>query len=95
MRRDLQLTGHDLTPRDFYQVVRENRRVKLSPHARHAMTQSRKLVEKMMRGKEAVYGVTTGVGSLSTERIEPAQARELQLNEIGRASCRERVFITV
>ena len=48
MPRDLQLTGHDLTPRDFYQVVRENRRVKLSPQARHAMTQSLKLVEKIM-----------------------------------------------
>ena len=60
MLRNLQLTGHDLTPRDFYQVVRENRRVKLSPQARHAMTQSRKLVEKIMQGKEAVYGVTTG-----------------------------------
>ena len=87
MARDLQLTGHDLTPHDFYQVVREDRCVKLSPQARHAMTQSRKLVEKIMQGKEAVYGVTTGVGSLSTERIEPAQARELQLNVVRSHAC--------
>ena len=51
MPRDLQLTGHDLTRRDFYQVVLENRPVELSPRARHAMTQSRKLVEKIMAGK--------------------------------------------
>jgi histidine ammonia-lyase len=85
--RDLQLTGHSLTRRDFYQVVLERRRVKLSPQARHAMTQSRKLVENLMRGKEAVYGVTTGVGSLSTERIEPEQARQLQLNVVRSHAC--------
>jgi histidine ammonia-lyase len=51
------------------------------------MTQSRQLIEKVMRGKEAVYGVTTGVGSLSTERIEPAQARELQLNVVRSHAC--------
>jgi histidine ammonia-lyase len=87
MPRDLQLTGHDLTRRDFYQVVLENRPVELSPRARHAMTQSRKLVEKIMAGKEAVYGVTTGVGSLSTVRIEPVQARELQLNVVRSHAC--------
>ena len=87
MARDLQLTGHDLTRRDFYQVVLENRRVKLSPRARQAMKQSRELVEKIIQGKEVVYGVTTGVGSLSTERIEPAQARELQLNVVRSHAC--------
>ena len=87
MARDLQLTGHDLTRRDFYQVALENRRVQLSPRARHAMTRSRKLVEKIMQGKEVVYGVTTGVGSLSTERIEPAQAQELQLNVVRSHAC--------
>jgi len=87
MARDLHLTGHDLTPVDFYQVALQNRRVGLSPRARQAMTQSRKLVEGIMDGKEAVYGVTTGVGSLSTERIEPAQARELQLNLVRSHAC--------
>lgn len=87
MARDLQLTGHDLTRRDFYQVVLENRRVRISPRARRAMTQSRQLVEKIMREREVVYGVTTGVGSLSTERIEPAQARELQLNVVRSHAC--------
>ena len=87
MARDLQLNGNNLTRRDFHQVVLENRGVELSPHARHAMTRSRKLVEKMIQGKEAIYGVTTGVGSLSTERIEAAQARELQLNVVRSHAC--------
>ena len=60
MARDLQLTGHDLTPHDFYQVVREDRCVKLSPQARHAMTQSRKLVEKIMQGKRPFTALRPG-----------------------------------
>jgi len=71
MPRDLQLTGHNLTRRDFCQVVLDNRRVRLSPRARQAMTQSRKLVEKIIGGKEAVYGVTTGVGSLPRNALSP------------------------
>lgn len=83
----LQLTGHSLTRRDFHQVVLENRRVRLSPEARGAMMQSRRFIEKIIRGREVVYGVTTGVGSLSTEHIEPAQARELQLNVVRSHAC--------
>ena len=87
MPRPLLLTGHSLTRRDFYQVVLEDRLVRLSPRARRAMTQSRRFVEKIIRGREVVYGVTTGVGSLSTEHIEPAQARELQLNVVRSHAC--------
>jgi histidine ammonia-lyase len=87
MPAPVQLTGHSLTRRDFYQVVLEDRLVRLSPRARRAMTQSRRFVEKIIRGREVVYGVTTGVGSLSTEHIEPAQARELQLNVVRSHAC--------
>src|SRR5437762_3309336 len=41
----------------------------------------------MVREKNVVYGVTTGVGSLSTERIDPAQARRLQLNIVRSHAC--------
>lgn len=87
MPHDVLLTGRNLTLGEFAEVVLEHRHVRLSPRARHAMTQSRRLIEKMIEGKEVVYGVTTGVGSLSTERIEPAQARELQLNVVRSHAC--------
>jgi len=87
MSGPVQLTGRSLTRREFYQVVLENRRVRLSTRARRAMSESRRFVEKIIRGREVVYGVTTGVGSLSTERIEPAQARELQLNVVRSHAC--------
>ncbi len=87
MPRPILLTGKDLTRPEFYEVVFDGRRVALHPRARRAMQRSRVLVEKLIARKEVVYGVTTGVGSLSTERIEPAEARRLQLNIVRSHAC--------
>jgi len=87
MPTTLLLTGSNLSRRDFYEVVLENRRVALAPRARRAMRRSRALVERVIAEKQVVYGVTTGVGSLATERIEPEQARQLQLNVIRSHAC--------
>src|SRR6516225_3241168 len=87
MPRTLLLTGRDLTHQDVAAVVLEGLRVGLHPQARQAMAASRRVVERMIRERRAVYAVTTGVGSLSTEHIEPAQARELQLNVVRSHAC--------
>lgn len=87
MAGTLLLTGHNLRRQDFYEVVLEGRRVALHPRARRAMAESRALVEKMIARKQVVYGVTTGVGSLSTERIEPEKVRKLQLNVVRSHAC--------
>jgi histidine ammonia-lyase len=83
----LLLTGLNLTRNDFYEVVLKNRRVALHPRARRAMARSRAVVEKVIVEKRVVYAVTTGVGSLSTERIEPDKARQLQLNIVRSHAC--------
>ena len=87
MPRTLQLTGSTLTRQDFERVVLQGRRVRLHPRARSAMKRSRALVERLIAEKKTVYGVTTGFGALSTERIEPAQAKQLQLNLIRSHAC--------
>lgn len=87
MAQTLLLTGRDLTRQDFADVVLGGRRVGLHPSARRAMTVSRRVVEHAIRDKRVVYGVTTGVGSLSTQHIEPAQARQLQLNVLRSHCC--------
>ena len=76
MPRTILLNGRRLTRTDFHAVVLENHRVGLSPRARLGMQRSRALVEKLIAEKQVVYGVTTGVGSLSTERIDPAKVRD-------------------
>jgi histidine ammonia-lyase len=87
MPRTLLLTGNDLTRRDFYQVAYQNHRVALAPKARGVMARSRSLVERMIAEKRPVYGLTTGVGSLSTVRIDPSQTRQLQLNIVRSHAC--------
>jgi histidine ammonia-lyase len=85
--RRLLLTGRDLTRQDFADVVLRGRPVGLHPGARKAMTASRRVVERAIRERRVVYAVTTGVGSLSTEHIDPAQARQLQLNVVRSHCC--------
>ncbi len=87
MPRSVQLSGRNLTRSEFYAVVYEGRKAGLYPSARRAMKRTRALIEEMIREKKVVYGVTTGVGSLSTERIDPAQARRLQLNIVRSHAC--------
>ena len=87
MPRTILLDGLHLTRRDFSAVVLENRPVALSPRARKKMQESRAYVEKIIVEKQVVYGVTTGVGSLSTEHIDPHVARELQLNVVRSHAC--------
>src|SRR5579863_5647700 len=87
MPRTLLLTGRDLTRDEFYEVALAGRRVALDPRARRRMDSSRRLVERLIASKQVVYGVTTGVGSLSTERIEPEKARQLQLNVVRSHAC--------
>jgi len=81
------LDGLRLTRRDFYAVVLEGRQVALARRAHLAMRRSRALVEKLIAEKQVVYGVTTGVGSLSTEHIPPDHARALQLNVVRSHAC--------
>jgi histidine ammonia-lyase len=83
----IHIEGQRLTRHDFHAVVLGNHRVGLSPRARVAMRKSRAWVEKIIAEKQLVYGVTTGVGSLSTEHIPPAAARELQLNVVRSHAC--------
>ena len=87
MSRSLFLNGRDLTRRDFAEVVLGGRLVSLHPSARRAMIASRRVVERAIREKRVVYAVTTGVGSLSSEHIDPAQARDLQLNVVRSHCC--------
>jgi len=87
MPRPVQLTGRTLTRREFEDVAFRGRRIALAPTARRAMAASRAVIERMIRDGEVVYGVTTGVGSLSTARIQPAEARRLQLNIVRSHAC--------
>jgi histidine ammonia-lyase len=74
----VELTGRDLTLQDVGAVARAGVRATLSPEALPEMESSRQTVLDLIAAGEAVYGVNTGFGDLSSERIDAAQTRGLQ-----------------
>src|SRR5690348_16033184 len=76
----LALDGASLDLAAFLAVVRRGRPVELAPEARVRVVAARDAVDRAVAEGRALYGVTTGFGSLS-DRVSPAaQARELQIS---------------
>lgn len=73
------LSGTDLTESDVVAVARHDAPASLAPDARTAMAASAALVDGFVASGEAVYGVTTGFGSLANTRIPAERTAELQL----------------
>jgi histidine ammonia-lyase len=76
----LTLDGSALSPAQVEDVARRGDPVALSPAAAQRMQASRAVVESHLTDGQAHYGINTGFGSLSRQRIEPAQLRDLQRN---------------
>ncbi len=87
MPHPLSITGNTLTLEQFKQVVFEDRPVCLHPAARNHMERSLQLVQQVAQGEEPVYGVNTGFGKLSDQRIPHEEIRQLQLNLIRSHAC--------
>src|SRR5690349_1533400 len=79
-RSPLLITGKDLTPTDFYDVVFARRSVTLSPKAARAMQSARNVIRRVLTRRDPVYGVTTGFGKLADQRISHSDIAQLQLN---------------
>ncbi len=85
MTTTLELSGAPGTPLTVEQVravARDGARVELGREARGAISASREALEGAMRGGAAIYGVNTGFGSLSRQRIPADRIREMQRNLI-------------
>jgi histidine ammonia-lyase len=74
------LDGRSLTIADVEAVARGGRAVSLAPEARVRMLQAHDHVDRIVRDREVVYGVTTGFGKLSEVAIPPERLAELQVN---------------
>ncbi len=74
------LDGSPLSIAQVAAVARNAAPVEISPGALESMQASASIVEGVAEGNEAVYGINTGFGSLSKERIDPESNRSLQLN---------------
>ena len=63
---------------DVVAVARRGARVALSSPARDAITRSAAIVEALAERDDAVYGISTGFGSLATTVIPAGRREELQ-----------------
>jgi histidine ammonia-lyase len=62
-------------------------KVGLSPGARSRMLASRRVIERIVRGRAPVYGVNTGFGRLSSIAIDTKRLMELQVNLVRSHCC--------
>ena len=76
----IQLTGHDLTLDDVWEIAHRRSGCQVPAAARRRMRQSRALVEKLAAQPRAIYGINTGFGPLSGTRVSPDDLARHQLN---------------
>ena len=74
------LDGRSLTLAEVEAVARGDARVSLAADARARMLRANEHVDRIVRDREVVYGVTTGFGKLSEVAIPPERLAELQVN---------------
>ena len=76
----LRLTGRDLVLSDLRAVAERRVRVVLAPAARRALAASRRVVDRAVRRRDRVYGLTTGFGLFADVAISPDEIEALQRN---------------
>ncbi|HSB85675.1 MAG TPA: histidine ammonia-lyase, partial [Ilumatobacteraceae bacterium] len=75
---DVVLGPNGMRFEDVIRVARRGARVSLDAGARDAITRSAAIVEQLADRDDAVYGISTGFGSLATTVIPPERREELQ-----------------
>ena len=80
--KPLVLTSGSLAMADALDVIRNHRPVTLGPDALSAINKAQASVEDLTHQTEPTYGVNTGFGSLSRNRIEKEDLQQLQTNLI-------------
>ena len=74
------LDGGPLAGPQVVQVARKGLQVEISPLAVELMESAREIVSGKVSSDDAIYGINTGFGALSTTRIPDEKLAELQLN---------------
>jgi len=82
MKKTILIDGENLTIDDVISVARNNAKVEITPKAKAKVNRSRQLLERLVKEKKVVYGVTTGFGAFGNITVPIEKIRELQSNLI-------------
>ena len=74
------IDGGPLRLEDVVAVAERTAGVEVHPNLASRMAPSLELIERALKERQTIYGVTTGFGALSNTRIEPEEAEELQVH---------------
>jgi len=78
----LLIDGNKLKIKDVVQVARHGEKVGLAEHAHQSMAQSQAWVSAIVESAKPVYGINTGFGIFSDQRISPNDFKTLSRNLI-------------
>jgi len=81
------LDGSHLTIEDVVSVARKRESANLSEEAKIKMKESEQTIMDLLHSHKTIYGVNTGFGSLSTDRINEDDVESLQINLLRSHSC--------
>ena len=76
--RHISINGRELTLEELAAVAHQRAPCRLAPQAREAVRAGRECIAELLGRGLPIYGVNTGFGDLSRERIPAGQASELQ-----------------
>jgi histidine ammonia-lyase len=78
----------NLTLADIAAIINEDKKLELSPEARHRISSCRQYLDAKMNDREAVfYGINTGFGSLCNTQISHDELEQLQYNLLRSHAC--------
>lgn len=84
---EILIDGQNLDLDMFIEVVRNNKKIKLSEQSIKNINNSRALVDRYVDEEKVVYGITTGFGKFSDVIISKQDTKKLQKNLIISHSC--------
>ncbi|XP_073506789.1 histidine ammonia-lyase [Phyllobates terribilis] len=76
----IEIDGESLTTEDLLNLGKGLYKIKLTSEAEHRVTQSRLLIESIVKEQKVVYGITTGFGKFARTVIPISQLKDLQVN---------------
>lgn len=76
------LSGRELTPAVLAEIARSDTRVSIATEALERIHAAQQTVERAVAAGRPIYGVTTGLGSRVTSRIDPGDDGEPSLRTL-------------